>query len=435
MKFIDNYHIGKESIDFQNGIFGKELEAVIKTIQDDRIKTSDLQSSDQRKLLQAIILKHTGLNINLLLNTDQVACVYLPTVHRNHLFYYNEYRHLYEMKDSMEIFKKIKEIKQKNTVNLKTSTVTGIFSKLEVDIHLEVNSFLRNGMPPGQITAILLHEVGHLFTYYEYITRQHSTNQILAGIFRSVLNKDSIKEREFVFEQAGVLLGGDKNTFKDLVNQNDTRVISTVVYSKHVEFMKSELGSDAYDYTACEQLADQFATRHGYGRELIEALETLGYMFGSTTGKISEFWSGLFQIVSFILMTTVAVFALMVGNVLAFICFGFLPLVSVLVAGSGNKDYTYDILKTRYLRVREQMIQRLKDKRIKKEESELIVDSIKRIDVVISETYEERLPLDKMMDFIFSSDKKVRSSVVLHRQLEELASNDLFIKSAELSLI
>lgn len=435
MKIINIFNINNESIDFQSGMFGKELEAVIKSIKDDGVKTKDLQACEQKKILQSIIQKHTGLNINLILDTEQIACVYLPTVHRNHLFYYNEYRHLYELKDSMAIFKTIKEIKQKNTVNLSTSKVTGIFSKLEVDIHLQVNSFLEHKMRPNQITAILLHEIGHLFTYYEYITRQHSTNQVLAGVLRSVFNGDSIKEREFVFEQAGILMGGDKNTFKDIVKQDDTRVISTVVYSKHVEMMKSELGTDSYDYTACEQLADQFATRHGYGRPLIEALETLGVMFGSTTGKIPEFWSGLMQIMSMIFMISFSILSLISGHVGYFIFFGALPLLTLLGSGASRADYTYDILKTRYLRVREQMIQRLKDKRIKKEETELIIDSIERVDMIIAKTYEERLPLDKIMDFIFPKNKRVRASVVLQRQLEELASNDLFLKSAQLKTI
>lgn len=434
MKLISTFNLSNESIDFQtNSTFGKELENTIQDINDNKVAIKKLQDSEQKKILESIIKKHTGLNINLVLDTQSVACVYLPTVHRNHLFLYNSFRDLYDIKDSIEIFKRVKEINEKHTVNLKTGKVTGLFSDLSVDIHLQVNSFFSAKMPAGQITAILLHEIGHLFTYYEFIVRQHTTNQVLAGILKSVINKDNIKTRETVFEKGGALLG-DKNAFKEIVNQDNSQVISTVVFQQHVDHMKSELGIEHYDYSACEQLADQYSTRYGYGRELILGLETLHRMFGIYEGKASNFEAGLSQIAGVIVMTVGVVFGF-AANPLASLFFAGMLVLSLYGAGASKKDYTYDVLKVRYLRVREQFIQRLKDKSISQEEITLNLDSLKAIDKVISSIHEHNLPLDRMMNFIFSTNRDVKRSTELQRQLESLAMNDLFAKSAKLSTI
>lgn len=434
-------NISVESIDFQmSSSFGKELESVFQSLIDENISEDEYQTSHHKKNIEAIVFKQTGLKIALRLKTDY-DCVFLPTLNKNHIFYNDLYKDLFDKQDNSKIFEKIKNIKDKHTVNLKTAKVTGIFSELVNELH--VDFFAANKImkyTAGQITAILLHEVGHLFTYFEYITRQHTTNQVLSTVLKSVINKDSIKEKEFVFEQAGNILGNKKDLLTELVNQDDTRVITSVIFKKTIEIAKSELGTESYDYSACEQLADQFVTRFGYGRELIEGLDIDHTKYWNSPEKSIQAqrqaaWAQISTTVIFLTFATLS------GIAAAFVAFGFFSFLSVLSfitssmgAGAGSKDYTYDILKTRYLRVREQFIQRLKDKKIDKDEVKLILSSLEQIDAIIKNTHEFRGPLDKMCDYIFSKDKSARASVELQRDLESLAMNDFFIKSKELSL-
>lgn len=428
-------NISVESIDFQSNSMGKEIELAIQSFKDEKVKNKDANESEEKRIIEAIISKHTSLKIKLDLETDAIACIYLPTIHRNHLFIYQHFREYFEQKESTKIFDKIREVKEKHTVNLKTAKVTGIFSELETEVHLSLNMLLGSGFTPAQITAILLHEVGHLFTLYEFVAREHYTNQVLAGVFKSVINKDSIKEREFVFEQAGIILGGNKDTLNELVNQNDTKVIAAVIYKKHIEYTKSELSTEIYDATSCEQLADQFATRFGYGRELIEGLDLLNKIFGSAEKSSSgNFLACFVQIAgttSYLLLT---ILGAIVGNPVTVLAFGVLFLSVMFSSGASRNDYTYDILKTRYLRIREQLIQRLKDKTVTDAESKLTLENLSKIDSIIKETYEIKLPLDRLFDYLFSKDKSVRASIDLQRDLESLAMNDFFIKSKELSL-
>lgn len=434
-KLFDILNLSIETIDFQSNSFGKELEMVFQNILDEKLNNKKLAKCEQKTTLESIIKKYTNLNIDIVLDSDQVACVYLPVVHRNHLFFHNHFRDFYEMKDTLEMFKKVKESQDKHTVNIKTSKVTGIFSEMKTEIHISVNVLKQIGMNGAEITAITLHEIGHLFTLFEYMNRQHSTNQVLAGVVRSVTNKDSIQTREMIFEQAGVLIGGNKDSLKELVNQEDLSIVSTIIFTKNIEFIKSELGTEAYDFTTCEQLADQYAARQGYGRELITALDCFSKAWNVTeASRIGSFYACFVDVVTFVGYISIGIFTLMINPLFASIC-AFLIFLRLWTAGSSNQDFTYDILKTRYLRIKEQLIQRLKDKNISSEENVLLIKDIKIIDSVISRTYEIHLPIDRLVDYMFSKDHSVKASIELQRKLESLAMNDFFLKSAELKAI
>jgi hypothetical protein len=438
MKLLDMFGIAKEAIDFQNKAFGAELENVIQSIVDEKITIKEIGKCEQNKILTAIVKKYTNFNINFILDSkDSPAAVDLPIIHKNHLFFHNEIREYLDITDTTKIFDRIKDVKEKHTVSLKTGKVTGIFATLETPIHLNIIELLGYKMSVKQIVAVLLHEIGHLFTLYEFISRETSTNQILAGVFKSVINKDNIKDKEVIFEKAGKLLGGDNNTFKELVSQNDLKVITAVIYKEHVEHTNSELGTEHYDYTTCEQLADQYATRQGYGRDLIEALDLLtrSYVNGEQN-KFLNIYINFAATASTIVILFTTIYLVIIGsvNLLTFISCFFL--FSVLFgSGSSRVDFTYDILKTRYLRIKEQMVERLKNKKIDANEAKIILENINKIDVIIKQTYEQRLPLDRMFDYLFSKDKTVRKSIELQRDLESLAMNDFFVKSATLSTI
>ncbi len=101
-------------------------------------------------------------------------------------------------------------------------------------------------------------------------------------------------------------------------------------------------------------------------------------------------------------------------------------------SGENHKDYTYDELKIRYKRVRNEAVNRLKDLNCPTEVVRPILDDIYFMDKIISETYRVSLASEKIANFIFKSAKDAKASVDEQQLLEELAMNDLFIASAEL---
>lgn len=430
MRISNFLAVANESISFQSDKFGKEIEATLIKLRNKKLSSASNQTSEERTTIQEIIKDYTGLKISLDFNTYNPPSVYLKSIQSNHIFFTDYYREVYSNKDAKAFFKKAQEVKKANTVNLAKAKVTGVFAEVETLVNLNIKNLFAMDLSPAHVTAILMHEIGHVFTYFEYMSRQQTTNQVLVGCMRSVLNRDTITDREFVFEQASKLMDGSEDSFKEIVKENDEKVITTVILKKQTDMVKSELGSDYYDFTACEQLADQFATRQGYGRQLIEALDVLykGSVYKSHSMAVL---CGLLDLIflSYLIIvaaTGIPMLTWFVAGVLLTIFF---------FSGSSKSIDRYDTVKTRYLRIKQQMIERLKEQDISKEETTYLITTLEKIDKIIAETYNYKPFLTVAADFIFPADRKVVALVDLHKQLEDLAMNGLFVKAAELKTL
>jgi hypothetical protein len=111
-------------------------------------------------------------------------------------------------------------------------------------------------------------------------------------------------------------------------------------------------------------------------------------------------------------------------------------IITSMLGGSGEsgRDYTYDKLKLRYVRLRNDMIESLKDQKLSPKEMKPIVDNIYVMDGIIKDTMEYNTILDGFLNVFWSSDRNAGRSIREEQLLEELSANPLFIKSAELRL-
>ena len=97
-----------------------------------------------------------------------------------------------------------------------------------------------------------------------------------------------------------------------------------------------------------------------------------------------------------------------------------------------NKSYTYDDLKVRYIRIRHQLVEYLKNIKLPKEDVEGILASIEFADSNIKDTYEYRTMIEIVANFVFSNSQNARDTKLEQRLIEDLAHNDFFVKSAQL---
>lgn len=444
MKLLDMFNIGNESIDFQTSSFGKELENALSIIRETYKEVKDIYDCPEKRIFEKVVKKHTGLNITLNFNTDIPAATSVPDLTNGSILIHNARRHYLTSNDALVCLKASKKDKNGNLVDIKRARVSGQFAELNNVIYVSGVLFLKDFLTIQEYVAILLHEIGHIFVAFEYVNRTTTNNQVMASVVRTVMEKNNVKEREIIFKEASEILGVKDDRILELEKITDARVISTVILKWGVDNTVSELGMQEYDMNSFEQLADQFSTRQGYGRHLITGLDKLVLSMGSPERSIFhtffyfifESWMQFKNAQSWY-YTFMRILGGAVSFVLLYNAF-YLTLIllsAIKLAGAKNKDYTYDILRTRYLRVREQLIQRLKNKSIPSTESKNLIESIKIIDLAVEKTILYKGPLTLVSDFIFSSNRDLNSYILLQRQLEELASNDLFIKSAELSLI
>lgn len=413
--------LGMETIAFQSGLFFGELTQVCQEIKDmvnvPKPDKDEIVNTFQRL---AVVIKHyTNLNARIEIN-DWGPAVIVPDLLKNHVL------HDIETRDYISGGQALSAIASKGgplkgTVSLKDSRVTGFFAEIEFPIYMPIWIFQNElDITAAEAASTLVHEVGHAFTYMEYLNRSVTTNVILNIMSRKWLTS-SVQEREVVLINAAQALkikNGDVD-MAELATSSKFEIVETVITTAMLEQTRSELGGSEYEIVNFEYLSDEFAARHGAGRDIVTVLDKLHRMDLSSMEYRSL---GKYM-------------AMELGKLL-FMLHPALWIITVIMIAMDHEyaDNVYDKAPDRFRRVRGQLVERLKTKNLPKEVRDQLLQDISVIDDVISKLNDRRqlytLLVERVM--VWSTTSKRRKQLVLQRELEALALNNLFIKSAEL---
>lgn len=410
--------IAQEAIKYQGTIFFNELVDSVKTIRGKREAAFNeyLKSGELAKLIKY----HTNLVIELV-NEEGGPAVYIPDLNRNNVIFNKDYRIWLENEVSLKFFADNKTSLLTGSINLITGKVTGDYTKIESKMILPYWFVSNPSNSNEEIAAVILHEVGHVSTSLEYLGRILSTNYALQVINEKYHGDRSVEERKVILKDIETGLGLKNLDINSLSKKSDRLLVQTMILKADIERSESQIGSSIYDATNCEFLADQYAQRQGAGRYLVTVLSRLE---NADSKKGAMFMMS--QIATAVVFGLSAVFIPVVG------IGTFAALVLLGLVGE-SVDMTYDRTFNRLRRIRNQMIETLKDKTIPKEVSDAIYKDIQAIDEL------DLIHEDKrgIFDFITSSlsphARRRMSDEKLQRELESLANNDLFLKAKELS--
>jgi len=429
-----------EMIDFQNDSFGSDIELIVSKIKED-IDSNTLGNNKQVedsvhvKNLSTLIEKRLGLKTKFIVNNYMLAAVMPFYSNKNHIFIHKVFRGEFTIKEQQAILKESNN--KKGYVDSAKAKVGGIYGEYVNPVYISFIALFNMGMSSSEVTAIILHELGHAFYVCEYADRLESNNQILANVARQLHSNKADKNMTHIFKELKSI--NDEITEEDVdALVNGTRVVAGVKWFKLlVGSVDKQLSQDKYDETSFEQLADNFASRFKYGRSLITGLDKLSKAYSAP-----EKSRGM----RIYLMTLEAIYFVYSGMLMGSIALGFtmfLPFVmgallfslALSIAGEKNIDYTYDSLRVRYKRIRNEMVELLKSDDLETKEIKTILESIRISDRTIEETGKYKSIFNMLANFLIPSNRKAKNSIVEQQVLEELAFNDLFIKSAELKTL
>lgn len=430
--------LGLEMIDFQKDGFGKVLENFFKQIETD-IKNNEyrnrkeLHDSDYPQQLEKLVLNRFGLKIHVNMNTDCLGAIMPYYANNQHVLAASWVRQFID--DDADFNKIRKDITNKTGfIDLKKAKLGGIFSVYVHECWLDVYSMVTfYKMTPGQMAAILLHEIGHAFTYYEYADRLTRTNQVMLNLTEHLFSN---KEKDLNYVYAEVKKIRDITKEEAEVIASGNRVIAGVKLSRiYVESVGEALTNSKYNDTASEQLADMFASRFGMGRELIEGLEALYKAHGGApdhkTGVGRFFMYLLTFIGEMFLPAAIFAYCFPVSLPLAVIV-GVLVLISLIyLSGDGVRDMTYDDLKQRYIRVRQEYISAVKDKNLDIPALKAHIEKLDVMDKIIADMKPFNGHFNVISNIIFSTNRDAKADIQLQQLIENLAHNDLFLMSAK----
>jgi predicted Zn-dependent protease with MMP-like domain len=398
-----------ESIDFQPTSFFKEMVLLVSELQN--VKSAEVQDSEILGKISNLIKHYTGISVTFDI-ADHQPHVNVPPVNRNNVLVNSFIRNFVSSSVGIRMISQADHA-VRGAVNLKESKVTGIFTEVDSVIGLPLYFFTTKKFSAEEISGVIFHEIGHLFTYFEFMTRSVSTNQILAGLAKSLDDSGTVEEREAVLISVKQALKLKDLNEKELAKSTDKRVAEVVVITNVVKQTESELGSNIYDFSTWEMLSDQFAARHGAHRHVVTALSKI-YQGG---------WNISFRSLPAYLAMEAAKLVLLI----------LAPHLSILLMSmDGSGDGTYDRPGARFKRLRNQVVENLKDKKLKAEDHERLTADLKTIDDVLAGVEDRRQLVEVIWNAVIPYSRKAWNQERLQRELENLAVNELFVKSAEL---
>ena len=404
----------QESISFQKTTFFDELTIAFEEIK--KLKFEDVSDSEPIYRISKIIRNHTNLNIVIDSENDYPPCIEIPNIDRNNPLINSAQRGLVNSTDGLFLIKNADRTLH-GTVDIKNAKVTGIFSEIKAKMYLGKYFIHSPNFTPEELAAISLHEVGHLFTYFEFFSRTVYTNQVLAGLSRVLDGSEVQSKREIALVAAKKALNLDKvdlSQFKDI----NTQTTQVVLIDALVKETRTELGYNLFAESSWEYLCDQFAARHGAGVHLATALSKIY----KSQYNIAYRSLPLYLLVEILKLLSVA-------NLV------FLVIAFILVMMDSQDGGGYDLPAARLKRIRDQATQHLKNQKISKDDRRRTLEEISDIDNLLAQMSNRKQLFTYLHEFFSKHTRDEREYRKLQYQLEEIAMNNLYVKAAEFKLM
>ena len=430
MNFVD-MQVAMEAIGFQGPEVANKLAAYITDIMQERTG-KEADASKARKDMIKYLKDTTGMKLDITFDTDMAPCTLPFHINPDTILGYKTLKDFY-VEESNATMKRLKEVKNRSHIDLDKGRVSGIFSEYETPIYMGYYALRSLRMTPREIAAILAHEVGHCLVAYEMAFRTVRTNQILAAASKAAAGGDK-GQYEYVLKTAEEVLDLKSGMFDEIKETKDQKTVMTVIMGKAERKTHDDslMGNTTYDITTFEALADNYAARLGLGKELVTGLEKLYREFGA-----AEFSSG-----ARIAATMLDIYSV-VSMIGAVIVMGSNPIMGALYLGLNmlglyarldGRDHNnvYDKLTIRFKRVKEQIIQYLKDKSLPAADVKRSLESVAHIEKTIAQISEYKGFLPAIFNMVDPASRAVNSARDIQQNLEAMVANDMYLKAAAL---
>lgn len=283
---------------------------------------------------------------------------------------------------------------------------------------------------PAEATAVTLHEVGHAFYMLAFTAKFISSNIAMHEISRSIKGISSADERAAIIRRST-----DENDLKgidakELGKLTDPTAISVVLSNKLMDEFRSAIDTSQHDRGMFEILADMYASRFGAGVDIVKFLHKVypkDYKGFNPYASWLSTTVTLFSILTILASQFTA--SLATGGI--FWILGASVILGLLGAEPGGVHYLYDTIDDRMTRIRHQASLHMRDKNITKLQYVKIKTDLEVLDKIISERPREET-FERYLSQMFSDVRKRKSDAEIQMDLEKLAHNTLYERSADL---
>jgi hypothetical protein len=396
-----------ENIDWQkNNPLGPELEAELENLRGaGRVRLKDVKDSR----INDIIFKHTGIkSVTVGMPDDYNAYAMWPSLTSDHPFLEDQgtkglhRQHVSGGKPKAPFV---------GGVNTKMGRLTGDFSKIHHEMGIGMPFLNDKRFDVKEIVAIMLHEIGHLFTYYSHLLQILTTNyHMKETVERAFEIKD--EEQRIAFCTKAQLKRGELSSMDEIGKAKSKEQLQVIFFNDILKDSNSELGSDLYSHRGWEYLADRFATRHGYGDQIVSGLARMYDIYGVVNP--ADTWG--YRIVQFVFF--------------AFLTMAY-GLSLLILALTDQQQKVYDDPKKRFQVVRKGVIENMKATNASKEDIREMLRQINRIDEIVNKM-EDDLPSSfewLQRTFGFIRGREQYRNITTQQLLEHFANSEFRVQA------
>lgn len=423
--------LGIEGISFQDGSF---FNALVEKVQDLRDSKNYSPKNIEKNGINQMVFEKTGMLISFGIDPSRSAnaFVLLPHLDKNHPFFPMQWRDFLPTEAINMIKAGGGELR--GSVDLTNAKVSGIYSKVEVVTKVTKGMFENTKYTTEEICAIICHELGHLFTYFEMFGRINRTANIVSAMCRAMYEMEDQQQRETIIKEAAKSLQisiEDPSELARIQRGKREDTCATVFVTKAVHASRSETGYHAYEMRSCEQLADDFAMRMGAGRHLATGLHKLYDSFWESS-TISTTKHVIMQLVeTFVWMGMGAFYGFMIGGVAAIGAGAVaMPLLILMLANPNEK--VYDNGEDRIMLMKRTLVTALKNKDLPEELRKSYLSEITAIDEIVKKLDFKRGIFDYIITTFGVRGRREYRQEQIMKDVENLLTNDLFVHAQQL---
>lgn len=380
------------------------------------------------KRIADVIKRHTNLTVQVGMDSSLQPNAYVipPKIDKNHPLI-NEWRRAFAQNTDGVNAVNFAGGGAIGAVDFETGKVSGVFAKLTSDIYITKGAFERYGnlvLTSAEVTAMLIHEIGHTMSYFATLGQTFRTAFILDGFVREAMKVNEPNARFKLikdFEESTGVTISDKNTVSESENAG---AITTVVLSDIVESSRSQFGTTLYDMRSWESLSDQYAARQGCSADLATALDKLMGIYEPM------YYRGTFKYLMVEIAKVLGVLLLITANALLLNIIGLVIIFVMLSASPHEREY--DNPHERLTKLRNELIAQLKSKNIASERSTSLLADIEVINRVMENIKDRHSFFEKFWLIISPYTRRQVKMGKEIQELEQLVNNDIFVEAAKL---
>lgn len=438
--------ISFETIQYQHkDSFGGDLQALLQSIYDS-IKSKEYKTTNQIiakhpsvKKIEVLVKERMGLNIEISKDLYVISpAAIIP--------FFGDYMRGHRISDFYQTFgtgvrfgdilKKVEEIdkakiasmkkahNQTGYVDLKHARVGGYLAQLRHYVLLNFVWMYESAITAAELAAITTHELGHAFDGLEEHYRLETTNR---AIFDILVDLREGREDKALYRFRNKFT---QTQFKhaQLSTSAERQDFCSELALRYMDTIQSQYLDDKYDETNFENMADSFATRFGMGKDIVSGLHKLHLSGGAVLPRNGFGYS----VVAFVQVLTLATLLLIAPPFGAMAYAG----LAVFFMGKRNANLTYDLPTDRYQRIKNTIVNAIKDTRLPVEVTKDLLEQIGYIDVLIEGFMNHDFDMgDAFANLLVPSNRNAVYYVNLQQMLERNLNNPLFVKSAELRVL